>query len=76
MILPNLIFDITLLIKLFFLIVIGLYAAFVLIVFINVRSLTKLILIKSSLGSQLITILTLVYLVLTIFLFILALVIL
>ena len=76
MILPNLSFDITLLIKLFFLVIIALYSAFVLIVFINVRSLTKLILIKSSQGSQFITILTLVYLVLTIFLFVLALVIL
>lgn len=76
MILPNLTFDITLVIKLFFLVIIGLYSTFVLIVFINVRSLTKLILIKSSSGSKLITILTLVYLLLTVFLFVLALVIL
>jgi hypothetical protein len=76
MIIPNLNFDIVMIAKIFSLVIIGLYAVFVLIVFINVRSLTKLVLIKSSSGSQLITLLTFIYLVLTIFLFILALVIL
>lgn len=76
MILPAFELNLALHFKVFLLIVIGLYAVFVFIVFANVRSLTKLVLIKSASGSKLVTSLTFLYLLVTIFLFILALVIL
>jgi hypothetical protein len=69
-------FDTAFIIKIFSLIFIGLYAIFVFIVFTNVRSLNKLILVERAAGSKVVVILTFIYLLLTIFLFILAIVIL
>ncbi len=73
---PAFTFDIAFLFKIFFLFLIGVYAVFVFIVFINIRSLRKLVLVERAPGSTFITALTFFYLILTISLFVLALVIL
>lgn len=76
MTLPDITFDLAFIVKLFFLLLIGMYSVFVFVVFTNIRSLNKLILVERAAGSKVVTTLTFVYLLLTVFLFILALVIL
>ena len=76
MTLPDITFDISFFIKLFFLVLIGMYSIFVFVVLTNVRSLNKLILVERASGSKVVVILTFTYLILTILLFVLALVIL
>lgn len=76
MILPDYLLNIGLYVKIFFLFMIGAYTVFVFVVFTNIRSLNKLVLIEKASGSKIITALTFAYLLVTIFLFILAVVIL
>lgn len=76
MILPDFLFDLSFMVKIFFLFLIGIYSIFVFVVFTNIRSLNKLMLVESASGSKVISVVTLFYLLVTIFLFVLALVIL
>lgn len=76
MTLPDLPISFELIAKIGILFLIGLYALFVLITFINIRSLNKLIIVQRSTGSPLVNIASFIYLILTLFLFVLALVIL
>lgn len=76
MTLPDLPISFELIAKIGILFLIGLYALFVLITFINIRSLNKLIIVQRSTGSPLVNIVSFIYLILTLFLFVLALVIL
>lgn len=68
--------DFNLIIKVIILIFIGIYLIFVLVIYNNIRSLTKLLVIKRTLGSPLISFISILFLLATIFLFIAALVIL
>lgn len=69
-------FDINLIAKILILLFIGLFAIFAFITYNNIRSLTKLLVIKRKLGSPLLSGASLIFLLLTISLFIAALVIL
>lgn len=74
---PNLpLIDFNLVIKVIMLFFIGIYSIFVLVIYNNIRSLTKLLVIKRTLGSPLISFISILFLLSTISLFIAALVIL
>lgn len=62
--------------KVFFLILVGFYLIFVIIVFNNVRSLRRIVIISSAAGSPLIQTLAIFYVLATIILFVLGLIIL
>lgn len=66
----------SLIVKIIFLVLVGIYLIFVIIVFNNVRSLRRIIIISSAAGSPLIQFLAIFYLIATIVLFLTALLIL
>lgn len=68
--------DFNLVIKVIMLFFIGIYSIFVLVIYNNIRSLTKLLVIKRTLGSPLISFISILFLLSTISLFVAALVIL
>lgn len=68
--------DISLIVKAFILLLIGIYSVFVFITFTHIRSLNRIVLIEKALGSSLVQTLSLIYLIATISLFIAAVVIL
>lgn len=68
--------DFNLVIKVIILFFIGIYSIFVLVIYNNIRSLTKLLVIKRTLGSPLISFISILFLLSTISLFVAALVIL
>jgi len=67
---------INLIVKVFFLILVGFYLIFVIIVFNNVRSLRRIVIITSAAGSPLIQAMGLFYLIATVALFVIGLIVL